>query len=403
MSLPATSADAARRPRRGGKLRLAAPEPGPPAEAWRRSEVTAAALVHDTLYRLDASGGPRPHLTRALPRLGPSGKTATITIEPGLAFHDGSRLDARGVVASLVQLRQAGRTPHAWLLANVLAIKADGPNVIFHLRLPVPDLATRLAAPPMAIVRQSKAGGVSGCGPFAPSREDRVLKPFSLHRNGPPFLAKVQIQDLTDAREERLRFQLDRLDVSRPRPTSPAIEIRRVDGTWQEGVVLVVRRAELGPRIAGAVKKDTLALFSRVPARPLRRGVAPPAQTGPWPGDPLRLLVRDAPHLRSMAEALLLALTPAGARVTVVPLPQAEFVAALLAGKGDLVLFERPPVVASRALIAEQLRFLARGGTAYPLLQVAPRLHLRPGWHGVAFDPAGYPRYEGAWSDGRKR
>ena len=45
----------------------------------------------------------------------------------------------------------------------------------------------------------------------------------------------------------------------------------------------------------------------------------------------------------------------------------------------------------------EQVAALAGGAAVVPLLARAPRLWLRPSWHALRFDPAGFPRLDDLW------
>ncbi len=396
LALCAGAAGAARRPTPGGRLRLAAGPVPAPARAWRADEVLAAALVHDTLYRLDPSGGPLPLLAASLPRTEEEGRVARIPLVSGLVFHDGAPLDAAAAAISLRRLLKDGGSPHRWLLADAESVRAEGGQLVLQLRRPLPDLAARLAAPPTAIVRRA-GGRLVGCGPFAPTRNRQALEAFPRHPDGAPFLERLTLLPGARGEGEPQRFALGRLDVSRRGPLDPGVAATRHVGPWSDRVLLLVRPPGLSPRVEAAVSRPALVRFDPGPARAAAAPAGGAGRVARWPTRPLRLLVRDAPHLRSLAEALVLALSAAGARAVLDPLPQGELVRALLRRHGDLVLLERPPVVAAPALQREQVAALAGGAAVVPLLARAPRLWLRPSWHDLRFDPAGFPRLDDLW------
>src|ERR1700756_4847002 len=60
----------------------------------------AAAMVWDTLYGVDEKLQPQRHVVEA-EELSPDGLTWTFRLRPGLKFHDGKKVLARDVVASL--------------------------------------------------------------------------------------------------------------------------------------------------------------------------------------------------------------------------------------------------------------------------------------------------------------
>ena len=58
--------------------------------------------VFDTLYAFDAKWQPAPLLAAALPTLTDGGKTVTIPLRTGVAFHDATALTSRGEASAIV-------------------------------------------------------------------------------------------------------------------------------------------------------------------------------------------------------------------------------------------------------------------------------------------------------------
>jgi isopenicillin N synthase-like dioxygenase len=92
----------------------------------------------------------------------------TIAIRKGVVFHDGSKLTAADVAASLDRVRA---TSARWALAPIAAIAAkDAETLEITLRAPVPELVSLLALPLTAITKAGKAPAaekVVGSGPVA--------------------------------------------------------------------------------------------------------------------------------------------------------------------------------------------------------------------------------------------
>jgi len=394
--LLAWPAGAARRPEHGGELRLIAGPARAPAFAWSDSEVRSAALVHETLYRVGPDGRAWPLLAAAMPGVDETGLVVRIPLIQGLVFHDGEPLGARAAARALRHLQSERGSPHRWLVDGIASVRGEGTELVLELSRPTPDLALRLSALPTAIARQTK-GGVVGCGPFAP-RGKGTLTPFSRHPEGAPYLDRVRVVASSLASEEAHRFALGQLDVSTQAPPEGGGASRHLDGPWSARLLLLVRDRALAPQLGRALRPETLVRFVPAPARPARS--EPSTAGGAWPSRELRLLVRDAPHLRSLAESLVLSLSAAGARVSLRPRRSEAFLGEVVGGHGDVVLVERPTVVGSEELVREQLAALAGDGVVVPLVLRSPRMYLRPGWHGLRFDPAGFPRFDDLWRGG---
>ncbi len=118
---------------------------------WVTAYVTRnhAFLVFDTLYGLDEGYAPRPQMVEGH-RIEDDGKLWTLTLRPGLRFHDGTPVLARDAVASI--RRWASRDAFgASLLAAADELAApDDRTIRFRLNKPFPAL-------PLALGRGSNA------------------------------------------------------------------------------------------------------------------------------------------------------------------------------------------------------------------------------------------------------
>jgi peptide/nickel transport system substrate-binding protein len=102
-------------------------------------------MVYDTLYGLDASLQPQPQMA-AGHQIDDDGRTVTITLRDGLIFHDGEKVRAADVVASL--RRWMKRNPYGQTLEPVTDELAalDDSRLRFRLKKPFPLLFDALAS-----------------------------------------------------------------------------------------------------------------------------------------------------------------------------------------------------------------------------------------------------------------
>jgi len=143
-----------------------------------------AYLVWDTLYGLDDAYRPQPQMAAGHVVEG-DGRVVTITLRPGLRFHDGEPVRARDAAASI--RRWGARDPlgQSLLAATDELAALDDTTLRFRLRKPFPLLFDALAktAPPVCFVMPERFATtdpatpitqVVGSGPYRFLADERV-------------------------------------------------------------------------------------------------------------------------------------------------------------------------------------------------------------------------------------
>jgi peptide/nickel transport system substrate-binding protein len=178
-------------------------------------------IVYDTLFAMDETLHPRPQMVDTA-TVSPDRLTWTLRLRPGLLFHDGSKVTARDVVASLKRwmgLDIVGRT----MAVDVASLDVDDDSTLtLHLKRAFPveqALANSGSGLPVIMREQEASAGpfskgtkIIGSGPFqfiAPEwvSGDRIVYdrfPGYVPRNEPPDgLAGGKI-----AKVDRLEFHV---------------------------------------------------------------------------------------------------------------------------------------------------------------------------------------------------
>ena len=113
---------------------------------WTTANITRnfGHMVFDTLYGMDAQFRPHPQMA-AGHSSDDGGRSVTITLRPGLKFHDGEPVRAQDVVPSLQ--RWMRRNPFGQKLATVTddILVVDDMRIRFRLKKPFPLLFHALA------------------------------------------------------------------------------------------------------------------------------------------------------------------------------------------------------------------------------------------------------------------
>ncbi|WP_408639670.1 ABC transporter substrate-binding protein [Roseomonas populi] len=141
-------------------------------------------LLWDTLYGFDEDFSPQPQMA-AGHKVEEDGKRVTITLRPGMKWHDGGAVTAKDCVASI--RRWAARDALGQvLMARTDALEAaDDLNIVFRLKQPFPMLFSALGKPstpvcfmmPERIAQTDPAQPIKeliGSGPFRWKADERV-------------------------------------------------------------------------------------------------------------------------------------------------------------------------------------------------------------------------------------
>jgi ABC-type transport system substrate-binding protein len=114
---------------------------------WTTANITRnhGFMVYDTLYGLDAALQPQPQMAEGH-QVEDDGRTVTITLRDGLIFHDGEKVRAADVVASL--RRWMKRNPYGQTLEPITdeLSAVDDRGLRFRLKKPFPLLFNALAS-----------------------------------------------------------------------------------------------------------------------------------------------------------------------------------------------------------------------------------------------------------------
>ena len=370
----------------GGSIRLAAASEVnhlDPTAIHDPFEASLAAAVFDTLYSLGPNAEPRPVLAADLPSR--EGDIVTIRMRTDVRRHRGLILDASMAAQSL---RRAGAAKQAgWVLAGVarrdgaLDIEAVGSDTLrFGVTVPEIDLATRLAAAPLAITLGSRSRrDLDGTGSFsfASRPSDSELRSFRHSVSRAPFLERIVLQRPT-ARDATLRaFELGQIDGTWLGPSlyggSPARPIASARGLATAPVLLVPRndlaQASWSP-VVHAVDRRRLARVGLLPTDRIA-DVVPPTQL---PQPPRRrtpmtlvlLLRAEDPFERRLGESLTAILDEQGVTLRTETLPESAYQSALRQNRYDLRLATvLPPLPGTRWLIGAVLAACDRPDAAH--------------------------------------
>ncbi|WP_419998992.1 ABC transporter substrate-binding protein [Streptomyces boninensis] len=164
--------------RDGGTLTVALasdPDKLDPTVAQTLVGRTIFAAMCEKLYDVDRKGELTPQLATALPEISDGGRTVSFPVRRDAEFSDGTRLNAKAVVTSLLRHRDLAGSARATELAPLKSARATGPyEVELKLKQPYEPLTAVLAdragmvMSPAALKKYGKNfGGNPSCvGPF---------------------------------------------------------------------------------------------------------------------------------------------------------------------------------------------------------------------------------------------
>ncbi len=153
---------------------------------WTTAYVTRnhAFMVYDTLFGQDSQYRPSPQMLESFTTEN-DGKTWTLTLRPGLLFHDNERVAARDCVASLERWGKRDAFGGALMAATDELAAKDDRTFVFRLKKPFPLLPAALAKTPLfmpAIMPEriartdpfTQVTEMVGSGPFRFKADERV-------------------------------------------------------------------------------------------------------------------------------------------------------------------------------------------------------------------------------------
>ena len=142
-----------------------------------------AMMVYDTLYGLDADLQPQPQMVEGHV-VEDDGRQWTLTLRPGLRFHDGAPVLARDCTASIVRWAKRDSFGQLLMAATDELSAPDDRTIAFRLRTPFPQLPYALgkvssvcAVMPERLARTDAFTQVTdptGSGPFRIRMDERV-------------------------------------------------------------------------------------------------------------------------------------------------------------------------------------------------------------------------------------
>ncbi len=294
----------------------------------------------------------------------------SFTLRTDARFHDGARCDAQAVTESLHRLADPRRSPHRWLLQDLVGLadfaagetqQIEGIHLLsateleLHFAHGVPDLAARLSLPAAAISRVGSPP--TGTGPFriTLSKPDTLrCTAFEQYSDGRPFLHTLlaigagrsastkepmilrRIDPMANAVAGAMRTRLParRLGLALIHPTSatladPAAR-RRVAAEFDAMVFVRAGLAGDGEPAYGLYPDATTLRSSRA--------VKPDGSSAPT-RRPLRVVVPAAdPTLHKLGERLQVQLSQLGFEVTLDNRLPETYIATLQGGDWDVAV-----------------------------------------------------------------
>ena len=224
----------------GGKLTYgidAEPEGLDPTKfAFSQAGHAVASAVFDPLATVDDKGNYKPYLATAIDHSSDN-KTWTFTLPDGVAFHDGSKLDAAAVV-TVMSAHQASPITGPALNGVLTSVEAKDPtHVVFNLKkaaFAFPLLLTTQAGyivAPAMLTNPEGAKKPVGSGAFVfDSHEDgkvwRLKKNPTYWNKGLPHLDTIEFQPVADNLERATKLSNGDLDVIQILGGAPMIELR---------------------------------------------------------------------------------------------------------------------------------------------------------------------------------
>ena len=356
-----------------------------PVEPQSNSSVSQAALmaIYDALVKLSDAGEPLPGLAKSW-SYNDSLTEFTLTLRPGVTFHDGTKLDAAAVVANLQRsIDLGGRTGASTqeITGKIAALTARGTDtVMITLKAPNGQVPFLLAMQPgmmisPAALTSGAFGGTLkpiGAGPYKVRQFEAaartVMDRFDAYwdgaagrpatfiqqyvpegrarlnavRSGQATLAMLDTRQLDDAKAAGLTVQVNErntisdLYLNAGRDTIGKLKVR-------QALMHAIDRQALAGALGGGVSRPTVQLFSSLsrmydPALEQRFPYDPAkakqllAEAGFPNGADINWLMSNTSETRIIAEAMQAMVAESGFRMKFDIVDISQY-----------VLFRRPP------------------------------------------------------------
>ncbi|MDO9708247.1 ABC transporter substrate-binding protein [Paracraurococcus lichenis] len=200
-------------------------------------------LVFDTLYGMDAEFRSTPQMAEGHV-VEEDGRRWTVTLRPGLKFHDGEPVRARDCIASI--RRWAGRHPLGQeLVARLEEMSApDDRRIVFRLKRPYPLLAEALGSlvtpccfiMPERIAQTDASKPVTemtGSGPFRFKADERVQGSRFVYERFADYAPRESGTPSWTAGPKRVN--IDRVEwIVTPDPSTAAAALQNGEMDWWE-------------------------------------------------------------------------------------------------------------------------------------------------------------------------
>jgi len=198
----------------------------PPLNHWDTNGFLYAHSVFDPLMATAADGTTQPYLAQSMSP-NPDMDVWTMTLRPGIKFHDGTTFDASVLVANYQVLQSSPLT--GVVFQRVKTVKATGPlTVVYELDDPYPAFPTAFTsqiAHPFAVsmIQQAQSGTTGtiipvGTGPFVYSQW-QVNDHFTATRNpnywqpNYPYLDQVTFKPIPDDSQREATLRTGGVDI----------------------------------------------------------------------------------------------------------------------------------------------------------------------------------------------
>ncbi len=198
-------------PRQGGSLAIAVPDApvvwSPADRIWTTAEMQAGRAVYDRLMVRGENDLPVPELAE---KVTPNANFTvwTIQVRGGIAFHDGTALDASAVAANLEAQRQSSVSSATLLPITAIGVP-DAKTVVVTMSTPWSTFPEVLTSQTGTIASPATLAGMTdgrpiGTGPFAYGGQaldgSTVFGRYPLYwKSGLPYLDSVSLVPIADA------------------------------------------------------------------------------------------------------------------------------------------------------------------------------------------------------------